>query len=158
MEKIYLEQIEFVNKGDADFETKKQPLNANNLNKIQKNINDTLILLQEEINKELEKLTAFILWENNDLQATFDAQKITLNTDNFSSCEILYIHGGGTNFCYSQKLLKGYGTRLFVPTLDGITYREVSYVSDTELNVATANKNGTSVNNLAIPVCIIGYK
>ena len=158
MEKIYLEQIEFVNKGDADFETKKQPINAANLNKMQKNTNDTLILLQEEINKELENLTAFILWENNDLQSTFDAQKITLNTDNFSSYEIFYIHGSGTNLCYSQKMLKGYGTRLFVPTLDGITYREVSYVSDTELNVATANKNGTSVNNLAIPVCVIGYK
>lgn len=49
MDKVELETIEFVNKGDIDFETKKKAINATNLNKIQENTNNALSQIQDNM-------------------------------------------------------------------------------------------------------------
>lgn len=49
MDKVELETIEFVNKGDIDFETKKEPINANNLNQMQTNTNNALSQIQDKM-------------------------------------------------------------------------------------------------------------
>lgn len=59
MDKIELETIEFVNKGDVDFETKKKPINANNLNKLQTNTNNALSQIQDNIANILNNINKY---------------------------------------------------------------------------------------------------
>lgn len=49
MDKINLETIEFVNIGSPDFDTKKKPINANNLNDMQTNTNNALSQIQDKM-------------------------------------------------------------------------------------------------------------
>jgi hypothetical protein len=49
MDKVELETIEFVNKGSDDFDTKKQPINATNLNRMQENTNNALSKIQDNM-------------------------------------------------------------------------------------------------------------
>jgi hypothetical protein len=49
MDKVELETIEFVNKGSENFDTNKQPINANNLNQMQKNTNNALSKMQDNM-------------------------------------------------------------------------------------------------------------
>lgn len=49
MDKIELETIEFVNVGEPNFDTKKQPMNAENLKNIQTNTNNALSQIQDKM-------------------------------------------------------------------------------------------------------------
>lgn len=59
MDKVELETIEFVNKGDVDFETKKEPINATNLNQLQSNTNNALSKLQDNIANILNNINKY---------------------------------------------------------------------------------------------------
>lgn len=173
MDKVELETIEFVNKGDVDFETKKEPINATNLNQLQSNTNNALSKLQDNISKKFDDLKLKKLWENENPTLTFSPQTITLANDDYDFLVFLYSEYKTTSHnLMSQMTLKGRGVNLNNGGDFGVggTYyvanyvRRVIYVDDTTYNVETCfvKYNGSNTadnqNDYNIPLAVYGGK
>jgi len=86
---VELETIDFVNKGDTDFDTKKQPINANNLNQMQTNVSNAL----NSIQSKAEILNAGFhnsVYRGKDITSEWDAGTISTNIAN-GTFEDIYI-------------------------------------------------------------------
>ena len=102
-----------------------------------------------------------ILWTNSNLTSLINSElTINLSSNKYDELIVFYKHSTDTNFLYSQKILKGYGTRLPIATIDGIAYRSLNYINDTEYLLSTISTNSpyTNTEKLVIPFKIIGYK
>lgn len=116
-----------------------------------------------DINKlktSFENLKGKILWQNNSISSPITSEKnITLNSSDYDFIEVFYKHNTSINYLYSQKIAKGYGSRLGVESLDGIIYRNFDFVSNTSYKISAIQAaSPTNKENMAIPLYIIGYK
>lgn len=112
-----------------------------------------------------------LLWTNTSSSSNFSAKTITLNSSDYDMYEIIFkisATGDDSNRIMSgNKVLKGYGTRLFVPyasEMGSLIYsRAVEYSSDTALQFYDCQyAHGTTAritsNEYIIPLYVIGYK
>lgn len=151
-----MEKINFKNLPD-----KTTPLNAQNLNKIQENV-------ENEINRMKPK----ILWQNPNPTVTFNEQDIILNSDDYDMLLVIYKEYKGQIFMMSNFTVKGLNVKLIDASDYGAsgnyyiaTYlRRIVRNSDTSFHVnscfvhynsGTTNKED---NNYLIPLYFIGYK
>ena len=113
--------------------------------------------------------TQKVLWTNPSPTDVFEAQTITLNSDDYDMIEIFYIDWVDTKRMMSVKFKKGYNSNLqsiFQANDTGyVGSRAVAYQSETSLNFSTnvtvileQNLNRQERNDWNIPVCIVGYK
>lgn len=124
---------------------------------------------------QLTNITGQILWTNPNPTSSFGEQTITLSSSDYDMYEIIFtpnilstssdISRQGT----SGRILKGYGTRLFIAYAGAITSganvfsRLVDYVSDTEIKFyvglsAYGTTSRVEDNQVVVPIYIIGYK
>lgn len=117
-------------------------------------------------NSENEKIYPYgiakgtILWKNDNPKNNITEKETSLINDEYDELIVYYLHSTTNNFLYSQKILKGYGSRLQIATLDGICYRTLEYLTDTKYKICTITTNSpySDVDRLVIPVFIVGYK
>lgn len=111
------------------------------------------------IETNVANITGQILWTNPTPTGEItSATTITLSSSDYDILEIFYVQKSDANLAiFSSRFLKSStGTRLFVPSTDGIIYRVITKNSDTSLtiNAMTNSPNG----HVALPLYIIGYK
>lgn len=111
-----------------------------------------------------------ILWTNPNPTANFDAQTITLNSDDYDMYEILCSPGSGTTsiktYVSSGRIPKGKNYVCQYVNLSGNTLksRTATYVSDTQLSFTTGYDSGVTNPNITqgighlVPQYVIGYK
>lgn len=113
------------------------------------------------------KMAGIVLWENPSPNVNFAAQDVTLSSDNYDVLEIYYKQQAtSTNTLFSVRVLKGYDTRLSLPSggSTGATnlIRGMTSKSATVYNIGNCTNyspGSSSTNNVyVIPVKIIGYK
>lgn len=116
-----------------------------------------------DINKlkiNFENLKGKILWQNNSPSSPIPAEKtISLSSGDYDFIEVFYKHNTSLNYLYSQKIARGYGSRLGVESLDGIIYRNFECLNNTSYEIgAIQAESPTNKENVVIPLYIIGYK
>lgn len=116
-----------------------------------------------DINKlkiNFENLKGKILWQNNSPSSPIPAEKtISLSSGDYDFIEVFYKHNTSINYLYSQKIIKGYGSRLGIETLDGIIYRNLDWVNNTTYQISTIQvENPNNKDDRIIPILIVGYK
>lgn len=130
---------------------------ASDLNEIKSvvNQNDTL----------LSNITGNILWTNPNPTNDFSGQNIILSSDDYDVLEWYYRNDVPSNLCFSQQILKGYGTQLdFLSTASGSRQwsRRIIRNSDTSFTcwdcVKVDGSSTTNDNGLCVPLYVIGYK
>lgn len=112
-----------------------------------------------------------VLWRNSKPSNSFSAQNITLTSSDYDTYEIIFkvraTNDDGNRIISGGKILKRYGTRLFVPyasEMGSLIYsRAVDYVSDKILQFYDCQyAHGTTTritnNEYIIPLYIVGYK
>lgn len=108
-----------------------------------------------------EILEPILLWENDAPETSISEEKtIKLKSDDYEYLKVFYFHTTTNKWVYTVEMIKGYGTRFAIETLDGICYRTLNYVSDTEytLSKIASNSPYTDLDRMVIPLYIIGYK
>lgn len=99
-----------------------------------------------------------ILWANPSPTSEFAEQDITLNSDDYDVLEIYYLMAANNTYVGSQKIPKGYNTRLMYTTSSlMIRFRNIIYLSDTSYSIESGAGASGSDSDL-IPLYIIGYK
>lgn len=117
----------------------------------------------------LTKQSNKLLWENPAPTIGFAAQNITLANADYDYLDIYYLinrKGVSTEHIKCERVLKGYGTVLRLPTYSPSTMyifdRKIGYVSDTELQIAdttcTISLPETDLNIFILPFKIYGGK
>ncbi len=118
----------------------------------------------ELLNDIIKSLRGKILWVNPDPLNDFQAQDISLNSNDYDCYEVIYYGSKtGANVFNSGKIPKGKNSFLQqcyqTGTIPMIRAREIDYVSDTIFHVQQGLVNGSNNNDhINIPVYIIGYK
>ena len=114
----------------------------------------------EEVPTGYEKVSndMKILWTNPNPTSEFAEQDITLNSDDYDVLEIYYLMAANNTYVGSQKIPKGYNTRLMYTTSSlMIRFRNIIYLSDTSYSIESGAGASGSDSDL-IPLYIIGYK
>lgn len=139
-----------------DLPSTNSPINATNLNQLQTNVESAIP-------------TKTTLWTNSNPTSSFGSQSITLSNNNYDELEIYYKEVASGSYLFSQKIEKGYGTRLFMcfapSDVKGAIYtRTMTINSETRYTFEDANyfysstqQQGTN-NNLIVPIKIVGIK
>ena len=111
-----------------------------------------------------------ILWTNPNPTANFNAQTITLSSDDYDMYEVICSPGSGSTatqpYISSGKIPKGknYVCQYVNLTSNDLKSRTITYVSDTSLSVAIGYNSGITSPNITqgaghlIPQYVIGYK
>ena len=119
-----------------------------------------------------EEHSSKILWSNPETTSAFNAQTITLSSDEYDYLEVFYKDYMTNNLVMSERFFKGYGTTinfagkrvLADKTYVGNFIRNIVYVNDTTFDVSSASyiKDGdttiTTDDRYNIPIYIIGHK
>lgn len=124
-------------------------------------MNEIKSVVNENYDNLLIATKGNILWSNpNPNEAISEEKTIELANNNYDFLEIFYRHSTTKNYIYYQKIPKGYGSRLGSETIDGITYRNFDYVSDTQYKIGkiSTSSSYTGTEKQVIPLQIIGLK
>lgn len=116
---------------------------------------------------ELSKLQGTILWTNPSPTSTFNAQTITLSSNDYDVLEIYFaIDNSSANNVANVKTIKGRNAVMSclapTATVSPLRVRKINYSTDISLNVETAyygtNSLSSTNNNYVIPLYVVGYK
>lgn len=127
---------------------------------------------EANVETSINNVAGRILWTNSSPTSAFSAQTVTLSSSDYDMYEIIFrtnLDDAEPKINSTGRLLKGYGTRLFMAFAGSsapganVYSRWVTYVSDTQLDIATGywaygSTNRTENTRLIIPLYIIGYK
>ena len=129
----------------------KTPLNAENLNQLQDNVEQAIEILKENISENGVK----ILWVNpNPTQSIDENTNINLSNDDYDVILWVARYSSTIDLCVSGYSIKGKGVNLSNVTSDGLVrWRRIQYNSDTSYTIIY-DANGGAV----IPIYAIGYK
>lgn len=110
--------------------------------------------------RAVNEIKGKILWTNpnpnNSISNTLD---ITLSSDDYDFLEIITKQTTTDSREYITKIRKGFASRLYVLTLDGLTVvRNIRYNNDTSYTIGSIAGGTASDETWCIPLYIIGYK
>ncbi len=122
-------------------------------------IND---LLLKNVYTKIEKLNPNFkkLWTNSKPTEDFEAQTIKLSSSGYDMLIFIYnLNWNSSNQTVCSSLgLKGYNTELAGVAPDGsTTYRNCTYVSDTEYSIGEGHIGSTIQNRRCVPLMVIGF-
>lgn len=109
------------------------------------------------VNNEFTRIKGQILWANPNPTNNFDAQTITLSSDDYDILEWYYLYNNDLNqkVMKCEKVPKGYSPQLELIYGSGTIRRICDYVSDTSYSI---RNNVGAGNEYIIPLYIIGHK
>lgn len=111
----------------------------------------------------ISNITGQILWTNpNPSSAISSDTTITLSSDDYDILKVFYKQSLNNNAMYTQEWVKTFNTRIGIESTDGVAYRTLTRVSDTNITISktftTSAYPESTTANWCIPIYIIGYK
>lgn len=149
---IKLIRIDFENKPST-----RTPVNANNLNSLQNNIDELCQTMQD-------RLQGIMLWTNPNPASEFEAQNITLSSSDYDVLEVYYVDDITTSMMNTVKTKKGYGTNMSYMSDSSMRWwtRKIECVSDNELLISKCTlvieTKPLTDNAKCVPLYVVGYK
>ena len=112
------------------------------------------------VNNKLSNINGTVLWTNPNPTADFEPQNITLSSSDYDVLE-WYFNANVQSTSKpgdSNRVLKGFGTRLNSITGNVMTYREITRNSDTSFSVGAGYSGDEAQNRRCVPLYVVGYK